>query len=231
MDTAKLAAALAAFQAEAPTVKKSQKAEVPTKAGGKYTYTFANLANVTEAAYPLLAKHGLAFSACPERTERGYELVGWLLHSSGESLRGALPIQGTTAQEIGSSITYGRRYLIGSMTGVVTDDDDDGVLASRAKKPAAKLEPAETTAPRPPAMWRSTTTEPQPVSKPQLAKIHAGMGDLGITDRDQGLAYISVAVRRQVASSKELSMSEAHTLIDAIDSDLAAFKANPDGPS
>ena len=91
-DTAKLAAALAAFQAEAPTVKKSQKAEVPTKAGGKYSYTFANLANVTEATYPLLAKHGMSFSACPERMERGYELVGWLLHSSGESLRG-VPIR------------------------------------------------------------------------------------------------------------------------------------------
>jgi hypothetical protein len=213
-DTAKLAAALAAFQAEAPTVKKSQKAEVPTKAGGKFTYTFANLANVTEAAYPLLAKHGMSFSACPERTERGYELVGWLLHSSGESLRGALPIQGNTAQEIGSSITYGRRYLLGSMTGVVTDDDDDGVLASRAKKPAAKPEPAAAE-PRP-------TTGPQLVSKPQLAKIHAGLGDLGITDRDQGLAYISRAVGCRVESSKELSMSYARTLIDAIEADLAA---------
>ncbi len=214
-DTAKLAGALAAFQAEAPTVKKSQKAEVPTKAGGKYTYTFANLANVTEAAYPLLAKHGLAFTACPERTERGYELVGWLLHSSGESLRGALPIQGNTAQEIGSSITYGRRYLLGSMTGVVTDDDDDGALASRAKKPAAKAERA------------AAPAEAQPdnaVTPAQLKKIGAAMSSLGMTDRPAAIAYVSGVVRRDISSRSDLTRSEAHKLIDALERD-----ETPDG--
>ena len=44
--SANLAAALAAFQSEMPTVKKSHKASVPTKAGGSYSSTYADLADV-----------------------------------------------------------------------------------------------------------------------------------------------------------------------------------------
>lgn len=133
-DTANIAEALAAFQAEMPTVAKSKKATVPTKSGGNYSYTYAGLAEVTDAAMPYLNKHGLSFSSCPRQTERGYELSGILLHTSGESLEGSLPLYGNSAQELGSSLTYNRRYLLGCMTGIVTDDDDDGTLAQQTRR-------------------------------------------------------------------------------------------------
>lgn len=137
--TQSLAAALAAFQAEMPTVPKSHRASVPTKSGGSYSYTYADLADVSAAVTPLLAKHGLAFSCCPRPADRGYELVGRLLHTSGESVEGSLPLNGGTPQELGSSLTYMRRYLLGALTGVVTDDDDDGrqaqVAAKRQQRP------------------------------------------------------------------------------------------------
>ncbi len=138
-----IAAALAAFQAEMPTVPKSHTAKVPLKAGGSYSYKYADLADVTEAAMPLLTNHGLSFSSCPRAAERGYELVGVLLHTSGEKLEGSLPIGGTSPQEIGSSLTYMRRYLLGCLTGLVTDNDDDGSLAQAAatrKPPAARVD-------------------------------------------------------------------------------------------
>lgn len=129
-----LAVALAAFQAEVPSVGKSKTANVPTKSGGSYSYRYADLADLTAAAFPLLVKHGLAFTACPRLTEGGgYELVGRLMHTSGESIEGALPLFGRTSQEIGSSITYNRRYLIGCLTGLVTDDDDDGAASQGAR--------------------------------------------------------------------------------------------------
>lgn len=137
--TAKIAEALAAFQAEMPTVAKSKTAKVPTKAGGSYTYTYAGLAEVMAAAMPILVSHGLAFSCCPQRGEHGYEIVGLLLHTSGESLTASLPLHGNQAQDIGSSLTYARRYLLGAMTGLVTDDDDDGNLAQVAKRTVAPI--------------------------------------------------------------------------------------------
>lgn len=137
--TGEIAKALAAFQDEMPVVPKNKKATVPTKAGGSYSYTYADLADVTSVAMPLMSKHGLSFSSCPRRTDHGYELVGLLLHTSGETLNGSLPIHGNQAQEIGSSLTYLRRYLLGCMTGLVTDDDDDGTAAQPARRTEPKI--------------------------------------------------------------------------------------------
>lgn len=131
-----LAAALAAFQAEMPTVPKSHTATVKSDKGS-YKYTYASLADVSEAAMPLLAKHGLSFTTLPGNGV----LTGMLLHSSGQSLTASLPISGNTPQAVGSSLTYMRRYLIGCITGLVTDDDDDGQIAeaSARRKPAEQV--------------------------------------------------------------------------------------------
>lgn len=136
-----LAAALAAFQSEMPTVHKGKTAKVSTKAGGSYTYDYADLADVAKVAHPVLARHGLSFAARPTHLDGlGFVLVGVLRHESGETDEGTLPIQGRTAQEIGSSLTYNRRYLLGCMTGVVTDADDDGAMANDAQNSRPKAQ-------------------------------------------------------------------------------------------
>jgi hypothetical protein len=204
-----LAKALAAFQAEMPTVTKNHTATVKSDKGS-YSYTYAGLADVSEAAMPLLAKHGLSFSTLPS----GQTLVGMLLHESGESLTASLPINGATPQQIGSSLTYMRRYLLGCMTGVVTDDDDDGQQAQQAatrRKPAPRQQAAPPPAP-----------EGNGISTAQLAKIGALMNELGIKGRDEALGYVASKVGRPVESRNDLSKSEAHTLIESLEADKAA---------
>lgn len=116
-----------------PVVPKGKHAEVSTKSGGSFSYTYASLNDVTRVLYPLLAKHGLSFTCNPQVRDNGTGTVGGvLLHVSGESISSELPLFGRTAQEIGSSLTYARRYLLGCLTGVVTDDDEDGSLANTA---------------------------------------------------------------------------------------------------
>lgn len=128
-----LAKALAALQAEMPVIPKGQRANVAMKGGGSYSYTYASLHDVTRVIYPLLAKHGLSFTCAPQVRPDGTGTVGGiLLHVSGESVSSSLPLFGRTAQELGSSLTYARRYLLGCLTGVVTDDDEDGTLADKA---------------------------------------------------------------------------------------------------
>jgi hypothetical protein len=154
--------ALAKFQGEMPSVPKSKTARVPMKAGGSYSYKYADLADVTAAAMPILSKNGLAFICqSEESTSRGFLLVGMLVHESGESVTGSLPLYGGTNQELGASLTYARRYLLGSLTGIVTDDDTDGEAAvgaerttkaparqrQLAKKPAESSPPPEEQAP------------------------------------------------------------------------------------
>lgn len=128
----RLAAALAKFQGAMPSVPKDKTATVPTKSGGSYSYKYADLADVTAAATPILAKNELAFICIPEEGNRGFILRGLLVHSSGEQIEGFLPLYGGTNQELGSSLTYGRRYLLGALTGIVTDVDDDGATAKES---------------------------------------------------------------------------------------------------
>jgi hypothetical protein len=119
-----IAKALIAFQAEMPTVGKD-------KVNPHFKSRYADIASITEDIVPVLAKHGLAFTCQPRSADNGYEIVGKILHETGESIEGALPLFGNDAQKIGSSITYARRYLLCALTGVVTgDEDDDGNMAS-----------------------------------------------------------------------------------------------------
>jgi hypothetical protein len=209
-DTGKLAVALAAFQSEMPIVAKKHTAEVAMKSGGKYRYTYADLADITESAMPLLTKHGLAFSACPRQTERGYELCGRLLHESGESLDGSLPIAGNTPQELGSSITYMRRYLFGCITGLVTDDDDDGQLAQRI---AAKKAPAKRAAAKP--SDEPPTAANQPMTDGTRRTMFALFSDLDIADDDQ-LPGINHILGTDYPSRGRLSEAEARRVIDVL---------------
>ncbi len=127
---ANLAIALAKFQAAAPIITKSKTAKVLMKSGGEYSYKYASLGDVTKVTYPLLAAQDLAVIFPPSN---GNALVGMLVHKSGEWIAGDLDLPGNAMQEVGSALTYAKRYLIGCLTGVVTDEDDDGRGANGAE--------------------------------------------------------------------------------------------------
>ena len=66
-----------------------------------------------------------------------------LLHESGQWIKSRLkmPIEKATAQAIGSTITYGRRYGLSAMVGIAQYDDDGNSAGSGGitKKHAASL--------------------------------------------------------------------------------------------
>lgn len=148
-----LAAALAAFQAEIPHIGKDNLAVVKSDKGS-YKYTYADLSTISAKVLPLLAKNGLSFSAKPTINSEGKFVLEYTLrHSGGESDMGQYPLSATgTPQQVGSAITYARRYALCAVTGVTPDEDDDGAAASgvvveppaqRKAPPAANGEPAE----------------------------------------------------------------------------------------
>lgn len=123
------AAALASFQADLPAVKKDNTATVRSDKGN-YSYQYADLTMISEAAMPLLAKYGLSFTSAPTYTEHGFVLRYALLHEAGHREGGDFPLPDPSkfgAQQIGSWLTYARRYALCAMTGVAPGgDDDDG---------------------------------------------------------------------------------------------------------
>jgi hypothetical protein len=73
--------------------------------------------------------------------------------------------------------------------------------------------------------------EPQPepveatITRDQLTRLHASFGDLGITDRDDRLRYVSGVLGHDVESSKDLTKTEASQVLDAINTDLSGGAA------
>lgn len=144
----KLAAALAAVQAELPPIRKAETGEVSgtTKEGKHYSYkySYADLAAVSAAVMPLLGKNGLAFTAWPTAVAGRLVLRYYLLHESGERMDGEYPLPtGGTAQQLGSAITYARRYCLCAVTGVAPDDDDDAAAADGKASAQRAAEQAE----------------------------------------------------------------------------------------
>ena len=103
---------------------------------------YADLGSVWEACREALSTNALAVVQTIRQGETGQELVTTLGHSSGQwmSSHMTLPVQKSGAQEIGSCLSYCRRYALASMVGVYSDAvDDDAELATSKVKESVRL--------------------------------------------------------------------------------------------
>jgi hypothetical protein len=102
-----------------------------------------------------------------------------------------------------------------------------------ATRPVPPPEPAPAAAEEPPLPGEDGYDDEDPdagrdpVTKPQLGKIHALFTECQWTDRHDRLRAASAIVGRQVGSSTELTKDEASTLIDTLE--LAAGNDDPAG--
>lgn len=149
-----LASALAAFQADLPKLRKTETAKVTgeSKNGGKvnYSYGYTGLDQVCEIVLPALGKHGLSITSKTVFTDGSFLLEVALLHEGGESAIGVWPLPDPRRmgpQDIGSAMTYGRRYLTLALTGTFPGgEDDDGAKAQTSARESwadAKPRPTE----------------------------------------------------------------------------------------
>jgi len=148
-----LASALAEVQQHLPKIRKNETGRVSgtTKDGQpfSYEYAYADLSDITDEIMPILGKNGLAFTASPRFINGTLVLVCELLHEAGESRIAEWPLpQSGKPQDLGSAMTYGRRYTLCAMTGVAPGGDDDDAHAAqrayeRAEQQTERREPTE----------------------------------------------------------------------------------------
>lgn len=140
-----LAAALSSFQGSMTQPKLEKDVTVKMKAGGTYSFKYADLSACVKAAAPHLKENKLSVSQiiCAGR------LITLLAHESGEWIKSELllPAQTSAYQDFGSAITYLKRYSYCAILGIVADTDDDAGMASgnqtkRATDPEAELKQA-----------------------------------------------------------------------------------------
>jgi hypothetical protein len=127
-------------------------------------------------------------------------------------------------------MTYARRYTLTAVLGIApAEDDDDGKAAAEQDPPPQWHAPAN---PRTRKAKRSrgplpddefTTAyadEPGTITDRQRARLMAAYGRAQIGAREDRLAYaMSVLDLPELASSNDLSMRQATTLIDKLEGD------------
>lgn len=167
-DITELAGALAKAQAEMKPAAQSGK-------NPHFKSTFATLQDVWEAATPALHQHGLSVVQSTEaQDDAGLTVVTMLLHASGQWMRGEvrMPLAKADAQAVGSAISYGRRYGLAAMLGIVADEDDDGNAATAAAPARREAPPRQD----PPRRSSSPADRVMPMGRNKGKKL-ADMGD------------------------------------------------------
>lgn len=87
---------------------------------------YATLASVIDTVRKPLADNGLSYTQTTEIREKGFVLVTTLRHSSGQWVASEYPLPiAAKPQELGSALTYARRYSLSAIACIAADDDDD----------------------------------------------------------------------------------------------------------
>ena len=122
-EVSELYGAWAAAQAEITAVDQNRTVEVRMKTGGKYSYSYATLAQILHTIREPLTKNGLWYT----QYVRAGEMITRVFHKSGEWMEtGVIPmpdIKGAPA-DIGGIISFFKRYSLSEAMGLATEEDN-----------------------------------------------------------------------------------------------------------
>lgn len=195
---------------------KDQKATVPTKSGGQYSYTYAGLPAVLEIVSAALHANGLALT----QGVRADRYVTAVFDESGELVLDERPFkEHGDPQQGGSWETYNRRYALLAAFGLAAEDDD-GAKASEASRKEQENSPS-----RPPEATRRPQTGKQ-ASEPvqhDLARFTAVKDRLararGVSGKDAAEELVAVFgnPRAMDADQYESMMANAATYVGTVE--------------
>jgi hypothetical protein len=206
-------AALAQLQANLPRITKDLTAKVETRGGSSFKYSYADLAQISRELLPLLSKNGLSFTSRPTRRDGQFVLAYELRHISGEQIDGEWPLPDRgTPQEIGSAVTYARRYCLCAVTGLAPDDEDhDAIVAEKAERRRR----------REPSTEKAAAPKVKPMSADQQKRMQTLFARLGKDTREARLAYAKKVLERELRSATEMSHDEAELVLAAAFAELS----------
>lgn len=133
--TASIAEALVFIQEHIKQPAKGQTANVTTKNGGSYSYSYSSLEDVQKAIKAAAKGTGLTYVQMPVKpTSSDIGVHTWLLHGNGDKLDCGVftmtrdgSARMSMAQAEGSVLTFCRRYTLSSIFGITSDNEDGNV--------------------------------------------------------------------------------------------------------
>jgi hypothetical protein len=199
-----LALALSRAQAAFPVLERSRKVTVKTKDGRSYEFAYAPLEKVFAAIRSPLAENELALVQVLDMGSDGEPLLRTtLIHSSGEEISGAWPLElrGLTPQQIGSALTYARRYAVQALLGVSAEEDDDANAAEGHETTEAKPKP------KPKRRQKDFQAPASKATSQQLDEI-TSLGDRLVAEEVTTWATMRTALSNRYGTDKIESLSE-----------------------
>jgi len=131
--------AMAAFQAECPPIRKTSEAEIVTKSGARFAYSYAELDEIARTIRPLLHKHGLMYAWDSALEQGGMRVTCSVAHVGGHRVSASFtaPLDPearmSAPQRSAASLTYGRRQSLIQALGLTTTDPDTDAARENEK--------------------------------------------------------------------------------------------------
>ncbi len=164
----KIAEALSKAQGEMKNPEKNKTAKIPTKAGGQYSYNYADLPSTFDTVRAVLSKNGLSHTSSTHLHDPAGPtvLTVRLMHASGQWIESGLPLAPNSDPKlVAASMTYYRRYLFNGLVGISGDDDIDNDVDDVSDRTKAPVKPKPVSA----GVIISTNL----VSEPQIKRMFA----------------------------------------------------------
>lgn len=170
-----------------------------TANAGSRTYKYLNLATLLKNIKPIFEKHGIAFSqkVTFDRTGDGRQTLGTvetiIFDENEQQTVCEYPFFVTgDPQQVGSAITYARRYSLTAVLGIFPDKDDDGSYAKQ-----------------------QYDTADRPIRADQYATLVKAMDAHAIPGEARG-EFISGTLNRQVKGWRGITQADLAKLMEAI---------------
>lgn len=170
-----------------------------TAQAGNRTYKYLNLATILKTIKPVFEKHGLAFSQRVTFSNEGEarQVIGTvetiIFDSEEQMVACSYPFFVTgDPQQVGSAITYARRYSLYAVLGIFPDKDDDGAYAKQRYETADRA-----------------------ISAEQYADLVKALNAHDIPSEARG-EFINNTLNRQVRGWRGLTQTDLNSLMNAV---------------
>ena len=170
-----------------------------TAQAGNRTYKYLNLATILKTIKPVFEKHGLAFSqrVTFDNAGEARQIIGQvetiIFDDKDLMVACSYPFFVTgDPQQVGSAITYARRYSLYAVLGIFPDKDDDGAYAKQRYETADRA-----------------------ISAEQYAELVKAMDAHNIPSEARG-EFINGVLNRQVRGWRGLTQTDLENLMNAI---------------
>lgn len=189
---------------------------------GSQKTKYADLVQLNQVAMPRLTAYQTIYVTRPNIQEDARFALEWELKHlpSGTSYSGKYPLKlAEQPMQMGSAITYARRYILTSVLNIAAEDEDDdagtGRGSAQRKAKRATDEEQQQAAQRKPS--GPSLPGDNLISQPQMAKLQALFTEKGFTSAAEKKAFLERVVGHPLASTRDLTKAEAGTAIERLE--------------